>query len=494
MIGIERFIGLSSPFTSPPALGYIGAMAGHPVLILQMQRMGDLILTFPLALWLTRLAPGRPVWVVGEQAFFSELMPLSPNVAYLPWEKAAELEGLTFDLCLNLCHRPEAAALAGRIVAERTLGPVQGKDGVRYVQGAWQLYRASLVDNNRHNRFHWADLNGLDIAPLALIAGTTWNQPRALSEATGRVGLFLGASQDEKRPPAAFWAELVAQLVRRGLTPVLLGGTGEVELAARVTAQATAPCLNLCGRFKLNAFASSLATLDLLVTPDTGPMHLAAWVGLPCLNLSMGPVNPWETGPYQPGHHVLQAAMSCTGCWRCTHPVPYACRAKFHPGRVAFLAHRLARGKSPDGVELPGLRLGRTGRNADGLYHLEWGGAAKNDTSREAVAAFWYAYWGASFGLWDEARVAYAWAGMGQAAPAVQQSFRKAVRGVGARFALALRNPKARVLDPDFWTTPPPLLRPLTGYLHLLLQNADYGDQGFRDSLELIERLASLLG
>lgn len=51
-------------------------MSADPVLVLQLQRMGDLILTFPLLSRLKQRWPGHPVWVVAEPQFFRELMPL----------------------------------------------------------------------------------------------------------------------------------------------------------------------------------------------------------------------------------------------------------------------------------------------------------------------------------------------------------------------------------------------------------------------------------
>lgn len=59
-------------------------MAEEPTLIIQMQRMGDLILSFPLCSRLLLLEPERPVWVAGEPAFFSGLKPLAPQVVFLP--------------------------------------------------------------------------------------------------------------------------------------------------------------------------------------------------------------------------------------------------------------------------------------------------------------------------------------------------------------------------------------------------------------------------
>ncbi|MDD4953064.1 MAG: glycosyltransferase family 9 protein, partial [Desulfovibrionaceae bacterium] len=134
-----------------------------------MQRMGDLILTFPLMLWLARVFPGREILVVAEEAFFRPLMPLSPKVTYVPWAAADALSGKDFHLVVNLSLRDRAARLAAQLRAEDKVGPLLLEHGGRYVRGAWQLYRASLVANNRHNRFHWADLNALDVTPLSRI-------------------------------------------------------------------------------------------------------------------------------------------------------------------------------------------------------------------------------------------------------------------------------------------------------------------------------------
>lgn len=59
-------------------------MSADPLLVLQLQRMGDLILTFPLLLALKKRWPGHPIWVAAEPQFFQELMPLAPEVVFFP--------------------------------------------------------------------------------------------------------------------------------------------------------------------------------------------------------------------------------------------------------------------------------------------------------------------------------------------------------------------------------------------------------------------------
>jgi len=51
-----------------------------------------------------------------------------------------------------------------------------------------------------------------------------------------------------------------------------------------------------------------------VVSTDTGPMHLAAAVGRPVVAL-FGPTAPWRTGPYGEGHVVLRAGVSCSPCF-----------------------------------------------------------------------------------------------------------------------------------------------------------------------------------
>lgn len=462
--------------------------AKRPILILQMQRMGDLILSFPLMLWLVRQYPGHPLFVAAEEMFYKPLMRLSPKATYFSWANVHQLRQHAFELVVNLSIREQAARLAGELRAEARFGPTQAGDGSRFVHGPWQLYRTSLVRNNRYNRFHWADLNALDIIPERAMAATRFDPPRTLPPGAASVGLFLGASEPAKRPTARFWAALVHELLGRGLRPVLFGGPAEVGLGREVTTLAKAPVLNLCGTLALEEFGVVGQTLALFITPDTGPMHLAAWTGLKCLNLSMGHVNPWETGPYPPGHFVLRADMACaSGCWQCTGD-RLLCHDPFEPGRVAVLAARMAAGDPAAklaGMALPGLTLFETARE-QGLCRLRRLDTTPPDEER-LVSRFWQAFFGARLGGRDGARATSAWRDMAGSAPKAATALLGHIPEMGRQFAHGVRT--GSLLNESFWADSPPVARPLTGFVQMALANGCHSRRAWAEALELVETL-----
>lgn len=463
----------------------------RPILVLQMQRMGDLILSFPLLLWLSRAMPGHPLWVVAEEMFFSQLMPLSPPATYFPWTASAarNLAGREFALAANLSHRPEAADLAAAVSAERRIGPAR-QGGATYVHGDWQLYRTALVAANRHNRFHWADLNALDFVSREDMAATTWPRPRTLDRGSARIGLFVGASDEAKRPGSWFWSSLCRELARRDMRPVLLGGPKEKFFAAEIAQMAGGRVLNLAGKLTLTQLAAFGHTLQLLVTPDTGPMHLAAWTGLKTLSLSMGPINSWETGPYQPGHYVLRSKASCVGCWQCDRPEP-VCRKNYQPKRIAMAIRELIRQNDPAlaKVDIPSLDLYRSGRDAYGLYSLERVTAPRRETARNLLGRLWQSFFGALLGLWPEDLAQAAHAALAADHPALAGKFSLAAARLGRDLKSAARG---HALPADFWRAGAPLMRPARSYCLTLLQNSDYAPAVRARCLEIVARLAGL--
>jgi ADP-heptose:LPS heptosyltransferase len=69
------------------------------------------------------------------------------------------------------------------------------------------------------------------------------------------------------------------------------------------------------GETSLKELCAILKRVDLMVTCDSGPMHIAAAMGTPTVAL-FGPTDPERTGPYGGGHKVLQGRMTCIPCFK----------------------------------------------------------------------------------------------------------------------------------------------------------------------------------
>jgi len=65
----------------------------------------------------------------------------------------------------------------------------------------------------------------------------------------------------------------------------------------------------------LKMLSALYAKADIVISTDTGPMHLSVAVGTPVVAL-FGPTAPWRTGPYGSGHQVVTAGQACAPCFK----------------------------------------------------------------------------------------------------------------------------------------------------------------------------------
>ena len=136
------------------------------------------------------------------------------------------------------------------------------------------------------------------------------------------VVLHPGARWPSKLWPAAAWAQLGDWLSREhGLRVALTGSAADQRLTADILTQMQEPALSLAGRTTLPELAAVLRRARLLVTTDTGAMHLAAALETPVVAL-FGPTAPWRTGPFGAGHQVVRLGLDCSPCFqrRCPEP------------------------------------------------------------------------------------------------------------------------------------------------------------------------------
>lgn len=116
------------------------------------------------------------------------------------------------------------------------------------------------------------------------------------------------------------WRALLAQLASAypGRTLLLAGSPEESEAsdfaAAPWRSSGGGPVVNLCGRLTPRESAAAFARARLFIGHDSGPMHLAAAVGTPCVALFAARNLPRQWFPYGEGHKVLYHRVDCAGC------------------------------------------------------------------------------------------------------------------------------------------------------------------------------------
>jgi len=157
------------------------------------------------------------------------------------------------------------------------------------------------------------------------------------------IAIQPGARWLTKLWPVEYFTELV-RLLANHFPDVRFAilGDGQDRLPGEIVLR-TAPerCLNLCGQTSLPEMVEWLRLCDLMVTNDTGPMHVAAALGKPLVAL-FGPTEPRRTGPYGRLNSVLRIDLPCSPCLKshCHYVKPNECLKALPPATVFERAQR----------------------------------------------------------------------------------------------------------------------------------------------------------
>ena len=124
------------------------------------------------------------------------------------------------------------------------------------------------------------------------------------------------ARWETKRWPAERFAEVADRLYERvGARSVLVGGEAAIPAGRTISGRAKHPPIDLTNRTTLKQLVAVIAEARVLVSDDSGPMHIAAAMGIPVVAV-FGPTNPRRTGPHGTGHRVLAGRAPCSPCYR----------------------------------------------------------------------------------------------------------------------------------------------------------------------------------
>ncbi len=122
---------------------------------------------------------------------------------------------------------------------------------------------------------------------------------------------------------------------------VIIGGPKETDLGSQIAAAlGEQHAINLAGKTTLLGLCHALSQCRLLLTNDSGPMHLAAALGKPVVAI-FGSTEPVLTGPNDSRHMILRHAPPCSPCFMRECPIDFRCMTAITVGEVVKAAERV---------------------------------------------------------------------------------------------------------------------------------------------------------
>ena len=257
------------------------------------------------------------------------------------WHSIRAMRRREFDWVIDLQGLARSGLFAWLANGQFTIGIEDGREGAHGFYDLavprpspdthaidWYLSVLPRLGVPVHGQFQWLP----ERSELAERVQSKWqtNSARWLV-------LLPGARWENKRWPVGYFGELVRLLVATdpGLRFVILGAVGDGGLARSIAEVDPGRCLNLTGQTSLPEMVEWIRLSQLVVTNDTGPMHVAAALGKPIVAL-FGPTSPKRTGPYGQLDRVMQLPLPCVPCMKseCRYDKPFECLRAIAPGQV----------------------------------------------------------------------------------------------------------------------------------------------------------------
>ena len=289
------------------------APASSSLCLLRLSALGDVTHVVPLVRTLQAARPDTPIhWIIDKAGH--KLLDGLPGVTFHAYDKKSGMAGVKelrrqlppgrFEALLQMQVAFRANLLSAFIPAERRIG---------YDRSRSKDLHGLFINERIPDRpgIHVLDAIGSFCEPLGLRqTEVSWD----LAVPQSAVEWAAAQWQDDGRPVlmispcsshvrrnwyADRYAAVANHAAQRGWRVVLCGGRSELErsMADAIQAQLDTPALDLVGKDTLKQLPALLARADLVMTPDSGPMHIANAMGAKVLGLHAAS-NPHRSGPY----------------------------------------------------------------------------------------------------------------------------------------------------------------------------------------------------
>jgi len=380
------------------------------ILVLNLTRIGDLVQTSPLIRGLKEQEPDCRITMLANVKFagivkfvegvdelitfdmlqfgFEDDRETDTLEIYNYLDRlTADLKSRKFDRIINLSHTKLSAMLTMMIHAPDIRGFTASASGTRLVENPWLIYFTSFLNFRKLNRFNLVDIymRGAGLRPgsrtrLNINPAPGSAQDPGLAQATRLrmakegivdsdtlVGIQAGASREDRRWSPGYFAEVADRLIEeKGARIVLFGAAAEKRLGDHVESAMAHSPVNLIGATDLGELIQWVKRLDLLITNDTGTMHIAAAVNTPVAALFFVHARAEETGPYCDNAVILQADIDCAPCSHHTKCGHHSCLEYITPDDVYAASEMLLEGKQATNWAPGRVRVYRSCFHEDG--------------------------------------------------------------------------------------------------------------------------------
>ncbi len=324
-------------------------MTFKSILIVNMNYLGDALMTTPTIRALKRTYPGVVIDVIaGSTASYGalEILALDPDIDHLiprvNGDSIARGKQLyqvivngKYDLVLILPTLPFYSFIA-RLTGRRVIMVPKADETKHMADHMLDSVKSFLpIVEAPHNMV-------LDVPHLTVLSMS--KLLNGLDQTRRTVALSVGASRPQKRWPAAHFARTAVMAASHGFNVLLLGGGNEQDMSTAAEVMCAAEksgnggnvVVDLVGKTTIEQLSAAIRISDVLVTCDTGSMHIGSGLGTPLVAL-FGSTSPKFTGPYgeERKAKILDLHLPCAPCG--THPTcngRYDCMTGIEPDHV----------------------------------------------------------------------------------------------------------------------------------------------------------------
>jgi heptosyltransferase-2 len=327
--------------TVPPPLGSV-----EKILVRGVNWIGDTILTIPALEGLSRLLPHASITLLVRDhlrtlfrnaPWVSQVLalPQAGGTALLQEEArlVRRIRGERFDLALIFPRSPRAALPSFLAGIPYRLGYACNGRGVLLTHGlpeTVQLLRCHQADYFYHLVQFLGDCGARELPRLYISRDDdSWAESLYAEAGFSQDDLLIALNPGSTYGPAKCWPPgRYVELARRLLCLprnrlLLVGGADNDSLVEYIYLSLNRRAIRVVGK-DLMGLAALLKRCHLLITNDTGPMHLAAAVGTPVIAL-FGSTDPLTTSPLGPRSRVIRRQTDCSPCLKRRCPRDHRC-------------------------------------------------------------------------------------------------------------------------------------------------------------------------